>query len=70
MHLHDGLGGLRALAGDRGEPAAAEEVQAKVAAAFSPLIVLIGQHRPDEAERGVAVGEDPHDVGAAADLPV
>jgi hypothetical protein len=32
--------------------------------------VLLGQDGADEADEGVAVGEDPDDVGAAADLPV
>jgi hypothetical protein len=31
---------------------------------------LFGQHGADEADQGVAVGEDPDDVGAAADLLV
>ena len=33
-------------------------------------MVLSGEHRTDEADRGVAIGGDPDDVGAAADLPV
>jgi hypothetical protein len=32
--------------------------------------VLFGQDRADQADQGVAAGEDPDDVGAAADLPV
>jgi hypothetical protein len=32
--------------------------------------VVFGQHRTDEADQGVAVGEDADDVGAAADLLV
>jgi len=34
------------------------------------IVVLLGQHRPDKADQGVAVGENADDVGAAADLPV
>ena len=32
--------------------------------------MLFGQHGADEADQGVAVGEDADDVGAAADLLV
>jgi len=32
--------------------------------------VLFGQYRSDEADQGVAVGEDPDDVGAPPDLLV
>jgi hypothetical protein len=32
--------------------------------------VLLGEHGADEADQGAAVGEDPDDVGAAADLTV
>jgi hypothetical protein len=32
--------------------------------------VLLGQDGADEADEGVAAGEDPGDVGAAADLAV
>ena len=32
--------------------------------------MLLGQHGADQAGDGVTVGEDPDDVGAAADLPV
>jgi hypothetical protein len=34
------------------------------------LVVLFGQYGPDEADQGFVVGEDTHDVGAAADLVV
>jgi hypothetical protein len=30
--------------------------------------MLLGQDGPDQAHDRVAAGEDPHDVGAAADL--
>jgi hypothetical protein len=48
----------------------AEDVQAEVAPGFGPLVVLFGQDGADEADQGVAVGEDADDVGAAADLLV
>jgi hypothetical protein len=32
--------------------------------------VLFGQDGADQADEGVTAGEDPDDVGAAADLPV
>ena len=44
--------------------------EAEVAALLGPLVVLLGQHGPDQADDRVVVGEDPHDVGAAADLTV
>jgi hypothetical protein len=33
-------------------------------------VVLFGQHGGDQPDRGRAVREDAHDVGAAADLAV
>ena len=42
-----------------------EDVEAKVAAAFGPLVVLLGEDGSDEPDLGVAVGEDPDDVSAA-----
>jgi hypothetical protein len=41
-----------------------------VAAAFDPLVVLLGQDRSDKPDDAGSVGEDPDDVGAAADLVV
>ena len=32
--------------------------------------MLLSQDRADQADQGVAAGENPEDVGAAADLPV
>lgn len=32
--------------------------------------MLFGQDRSDEPDKGAAVGEDAHDVGAAADLAI
>ena len=49
---------------------AAERVEAEVAALLGPLVVLLGEDRADEADDRLPVGEDAHDVGAAADLPV
>jgi len=56
--------------GDPGEPGAGQDLESEVAAPFGPLVVLLGQDRPDEADDRAAVREDPDDVGAAADLPV
>ena len=56
--------------GDGGDAGAGEDVEAEVAAAFDPFVVLFGQDRADQADQRVAVGEDADDVGAAADLPV
>ena len=42
----------------------------EVAALDEPLVVLFGQQRAGEADHGGVVGEDPDDVGAAADLLV
>src|SRR5262249_60114135 len=53
-----------------GLAAGGEAFQADIAAGFGPFVVLFGQHGADEADDGVAGGEDPHDVGAAADLLV
>ena len=55
---------------DDDEPGFGQELQAHVAAAFGPFIGLLGQDRADEADDRRPVGEDPDDVGAAADLPV
>ncbi len=52
------------------EPGAGEDLEAEVAASFSPLVVLLGQDGADQADNGVTVGEDADDVGAAADLAV
>ena len=48
----------------------AQDVEAEVAPGFGPFVVLFGQHRADEADQGVAVGEDAHDVGAPPDFLV
>ena len=48
--------------------AAFQDLKSEVASAFGPFIVLLGQYRTDQAGDGIAVGEDPHHIGAAADL--
>jgi hypothetical protein len=48
--------------------AALEGLGADVAALFGPFIGLLGQHGADQTDDRVAVGEDPDDVGAPADL--
>ena len=63
-------GHLRVCAGCECDAGAGEDVEAEVAAAFGPFVVLFGQDSADEADQGVAAGEDPDDVGAAADLAV
>ena len=50
--------------------ASTSSVQAHVATAFGPFVALFGQDRADEADEGVAAGEDADHVGAAADLLV
>jgi hypothetical protein len=65
-HLLAGLGGV----GDGPEAAAGQDVEAEVAAAFGPFVVLFGEDGADQSDEGVAVGEDADDVGAPADLAV
>ena len=55
---------------DEAEAATAEDVEAEVAAAFGPLVVLLGEDGADETDDRVAVGEDPDNVGAPSDLAV
>ena len=47
-----------------------EDLEAHVAALLGPFVGLLGQDRADQPDDGGAVGEDPDDVGAAADLLV
>jgi hypothetical protein len=56
------VGGL--LGVDKGHTGAGQDVESEVAAAFDPVVVLFGQDGSDEADRGVAVGEDADDIGA------
>ena len=65
-HLLCGVSGV----GDGSDAAAGEDVEAEVAAAFGPFVVLLGEDGADEADDRVAVGEDADHVGAAADLAV
>jgi hypothetical protein len=50
--------------------ASADRGLVHVAPADLPLVVLLGEHRADQADDRLAVGEDPDDVGAPADLLV
>ena len=43
---------------------------AEVATADEPLVVLLDDDASGEPDEGAVVGEDPDDVGAAADLAV
>jgi len=63
----DGRGVLLVLESRWGQGGSAllEQLEAEVAALLDPFVVLFGQDCPDEADDGVAVGEDPNDVGAA-----
>jgi hypothetical protein len=44
---------------DDGDPAGADDIEAEVAASDGPLVVLLGQHRSDQADDRGAVGEVP-----------
>ena len=55
--------------GERADAAVGEDVEAEVAAAFRPFVVLFGEDGNDQADEGVA-GEDSDDVGAPADFAV
>lgn len=47
-----------------------EYVESEVAASFDPLVVLLGQDRPDEPDQGGAIGEDPDHIGPPADFSI
>jgi len=49
------VGGVGCL--DEGHAGAGEDVEAEVAAAFDPLVVLFCEDGADEADEGAAVGE-------------
>jgi hypothetical protein len=51
-----------------GFPAGGEDFQAHIAAGLGPFIVLLGQHRADQADDGLAAREDPDHDGPPADL--
>ena len=44
-----------------------EEFVTHVAAGLGPFVVLLGQHRADQADQSGAVGKEADHVGAAAD---
>lgn len=46
-----------------------EDARAEVASVFGPFVGLFGQDGSDEADDGLAVGEDAHGVGAAPGAP-
>jgi hypothetical protein len=48
--------------------ACGENFQSHVAAGLGQFIVLLGQHRADQADDGVAAGEDAHHIGPSPDL--
>jgi hypothetical protein len=54
-----GRGRGRGRVGDGGGAGSGEDVEAEVAPAFGPLVVLFGEHGADEADQGVAVGKMP-----------
>ena len=49
---------------------ACQHVQAEVTPAFDPVVVLLGQDGADQADQGVASGEDTDHVGPPADLSI
>jgi hypothetical protein len=55
---------------DADGPCAGEYVQAEVAAAFDPFVVLLGQHGTDQPDDRGAVGEDADHIGSATDFVV
>lgn len=65
LRLRAGVG-----VGGQGESAAAQDFESEVSASFGPFVGLLGKDGADEADDGISVGEDAHDVGAAADLSV
>ncbi len=48
--------------------AGGEDFQSHVAAGFGPFIVLLGQHRADQADDRVAAGEDADHVGSGPSM--
>lgn len=45
-----------------------EDFQSHVAALFDPLVVLLGEDRPDQADESVRSGKMPTTFGAPTDL--
>jgi hypothetical protein len=67
----DRCGHVLAVVGRQGGPASlGGDLQSHVAALLGPLIGLFHQHRADQPDDGVTVGEDADYVGAPTDLPV
>jgi len=63
---------LFSLGDGEGEAGAGQdvEVEAEVASAFDPVVVFLGQDGSDEADQGVAGGEDADHIGPAADRSI
>jgi len=55
---------------DGREAGLGEGFEAEVAAAFDPVVVLLGEDGADESDERTSVREDADDVGPAADLSV
>lgn len=51
------------MVGEGVDAAAGEDFESEVEAAFGPFVCLLGQDGPDQADDGVAGGEDAHGVG-------
>src|SRR6476660_2265358 len=64
------VGGLLGVGCGQDGSGPGQDVEAEVAALLGPFVVLLGQHGADQADDRVAVGKDPDDVGAPADLSV
>lgn len=45
-----------------------QRFRAEVALRYLPLVMLLGEHRPDQADNRIGIGEDPHYVRAPLDL--
>ena len=58
------------VGGDLGESAFGEDVEAEVATAFGPFVVLFGEHGTDQTDDRGPVGEDANNVGATPNLAV
>jgi hypothetical protein len=56
--------------GEDGDAASGQDLESEVAASFGPFVGLFGEDGADQSDDGLAGGEDPDDVGAAADLAV
>jgi hypothetical protein len=63
-------GRVGVVAGDEGDAGPGEDVEAEVAAALGPFVVLFGEDGADAPDQGGAVREDADDVGATPDLAI